>query len=195
MCARPRACTWSCRGTGSSPATGIILRTPTSVLFVIPWGRHWIIGTTDTAWALSKAHPAASRTDIDYVLDQVNRVLAVPLTRDDVEGVYAGLRPLLAGGVRYHLKTLPRAHRRPSGAGPGDDRRRQVHDLPADGPRRRRDAVAHGLDGKVAPSCTDQVPLAGADGYQALWNAGTCWPGRPGCMSPGSSTCSAGTAP
>ncbi len=33
------------------------------------------------------------------------------------------------------------------------------------------DAVAHGLDGKVAPSCTDSVPLAGADGYIALWNS------------------------
>jgi glycerol-3-phosphate dehydrogenase len=33
------------------------------------------------------------------------------------------------------------------------------------------DAVAHGLDGRVAPSCTDAVPLAGADGYPALWNA------------------------
>jgi glycerol-3-phosphate dehydrogenase len=40
------------------------------VLFVIPWGRHWIVGTTDTDWALDKAHPAASSTDIDYVLDQ-----------------------------------------------------------------------------------------------------------------------------
>ena len=77
-------------------STGIILRTPVSVLFVIPWGRHWIIGTTDTEWSLSKAHPAASRTDIDYVLGQLNKILAVPLTRDDVEGVYAGLRPLLA---------------------------------------------------------------------------------------------------
>ena len=28
------------------------------------------------------------------------------------------------------------------------------------------DAVAHGLDGRVAPSCTDEVPLAGADGYR-----------------------------
>ena len=28
----------------------LILRTEKSVLFVIPWGRHWIIGTTDTDW-------------------------------------------------------------------------------------------------------------------------------------------------
>jgi glycerol-3-phosphate dehydrogenase len=33
------------------------------------------------------------------------------------------------------------------------------------------DAVAHGLDGKVAPSCTDVIPLAGADGFVALWNS------------------------
>ncbi len=150
--------------------TGIILRTPVSVLFVIPWGRHWIIGTTDTDWSLDKAHPAASRSDIDYVLGQVNKVLAVPLTRDDVEGVYAGLRPLLAGESESTSK-LSREHT-------------VAHPVPglvmiAGGKyttyrlmaRDAVDAVAHGLDGKVAPSCTENIPLAGADGYQALWNA------------------------
>ena len=87
--------------------TGIIMRTPSSVLFIIPWGRHWIIGTTDTDWTLDKAHPAASRADIDYVLAQVNRVLAVPLTREDVAGVYAGLRPLLAGESDIDLAAVP----------------------------------------------------------------------------------------
>ena len=67
------------------------------MLFVIPWGRHWIIGTTDTPWDLDKAHPAASRADIDYLLGHVNAVLREPLTHEDVEGVYAGLRPLLSG--------------------------------------------------------------------------------------------------
>src|SRR5690349_3544291 len=55
--------------------TGLILRTEKSVLFVIPWGRHWIIGTTDTEWDLDKAHPAASSSDIDYVLERANAVL------------------------------------------------------------------------------------------------------------------------
>jgi glycerol-3-phosphate dehydrogenase len=77
--------------------TGLILRTPTSVLFVIPWGEHWIIGTTDTPWKLDRAHPAASSADIAYLLDQVNRVLTRPVTADQIVGVYAGLRPLLAG--------------------------------------------------------------------------------------------------
>jgi glycerol-3-phosphate dehydrogenase len=151
-------------------STGIILRTPVSVLFVIPWGRHWIIGTTDTDWSLDKAHPAASRNDIDYVLGQLNKFLAVPLTRDDVEGVYAGLRPLLAGESESTSK-LSREHT-------------VAHPVPglvliAGGKyttyrvmaRDAVDAVAHGLDGKVAPSCTDSVPLAGADGFIALWNS------------------------
>ena len=77
--------------------TGMILRTEKSVLFIIPWGRHWIIGTTDTDWDLDKAHPAATSADIDYVLEHVNSVLNSPLTRADVQGVYAGLRPLLSG--------------------------------------------------------------------------------------------------
>ena len=33
------------------------------------------------------------------------------------------------------------------------------------------DAVVHALDWRAPPSCTDRVPLAGADGYLALWNA------------------------
>jgi glycerol-3-phosphate dehydrogenase len=77
--------------------TGILLRTDASVLFVIPWDRHWIIGTTDTPWSLHKAHPAASRSDIDYLLGWANTALTTELLADDVVGVYAGLRPLLRG--------------------------------------------------------------------------------------------------
>src|SRR3546814_9053860 len=47
---------------------GLICRTPTSVLFVIPWGDFWLVGTTDTDWNLDLAHPAASAADLDYLL-------------------------------------------------------------------------------------------------------------------------------
>jgi glycerol-3-phosphate dehydrogenase len=151
-------------------STGIILRTPLSVLFVIPWGRHWIIGTTDTDWSLDKAHPAASRSDIDYVLGQVNRVLRVPLSRDDVEGVYAGLRPLLSGESDETSK-LSREHTVASPV-PGlvmiAGGKYTTYRVMA---RDAVDAVAHGLDGRVPRSCTDQVPLVGAEGFQALWNS------------------------
>jgi glycerol-3-phosphate dehydrogenase len=32
------------------------------------------------------------------------------------------------------------------------------------------DAAVHGLGRSVAPSCTERVPLLGAEGYPALWN-------------------------
>ena len=90
--------------------TGFITKTEKSVLFVIPWGRHWIIGTTDTAWNLDKAHPAASRADIDYLLAHVNTILREPLDHDDVEGVYAGLRPLAARASREPTSKISREH-------------------------------------------------------------------------------------
>ena len=75
--------------------SGIVLRTPRSVLFLIPWGDHWLIGTTDTEWDYDRAHPAASSADIAYILEHANAALERPLTRADILGVYVGLRPLL----------------------------------------------------------------------------------------------------
>jgi glycerol-3-phosphate dehydrogenase len=150
--------------------TGLILRTEKSVLFVIPWGRHWIVGTTDTDWDLDKAHPAASSADIDYLLEHVNSVLAVPLSRDDVQGVYAGLRPLLAGESeatsqlsREHTVAHPVPGLVVVAGGKYTTYRVMAKDAV--------DAAVHGLDRRVAECCTEEVPLAGAEGYYALWNA------------------------
>lgn len=149
--------------------TGLILRTEKSVLFVIPWGRHWIVGTTDTDWELHKAHPAASRTDIDYVLEHVNQVLAQPLTHEDVEGVYAGLRPLLAGESestsklsREHSVAVPVPGLVAVAGGKYTTSRVMGKDA--------IDAAARGIDRQVPPSATHETELLGADGYRALWN-------------------------
>jgi glycerol-3-phosphate dehydrogenase len=150
--------------------SGLILRTPTSVLFVIPWGRHWIIGTTDTDWSLDKAHPAASGRDIDYLLDHVNRVLVTPLSREDVEGVYAGLRPLLAGESET-TSALSRehvvGHPTPGLVVVAGGKYTTYRVMAADAV----DEVARGLDARVPPSCTERIPLLGAEGYAAAWNS------------------------
>ncbi|OII70522.1 glycerol-3-phosphate dehydrogenase/oxidase [Streptomyces sp. CC77] len=150
--------------------TGLILRTEKSVLFVIPWGRHWIVGTTDTDWDLDKAHPAASSADIDYLLERVNSVLAVPLTRDDVQGVYAGLRPLLAGESdatsklsREHTVAHPVPGLVVVAGGKYTTYRVMAKDAV--------DEAVHGLDRRVAACVTEDVPLLGAEGSRALWNA------------------------
>ena len=149
--------------------TGLILRTEKSVLFVIPWGRHWIIGTTDTDWELDKVHPAASSTDINYILDHVNAVLRTPLGPDDVEGVYAGLRPLLAGESeqtsklsREHSVGQPVPGLTVIAGGKYTTYRVMAKDAV--------DVARRGMSASVPDSVTERLALLGADGYEALWN-------------------------
>jgi glycerol-3-phosphate dehydrogenase len=149
---------------------GLISRTEKSVLFVIPWGSHWIIGTTDTDWNLDLAHPAASRSDIDYLLEHLNRLVTTPLTHEDIQGVYAGLRPLLSGESdatsqlsREHAVVTPVAGLTMIAGGKYTTYRVMAKDAV--------DAALHSL-GPAAPRCvTDRIPLIGAEGFPALWNA------------------------
>jgi glycerol-3-phosphate dehydrogenase len=147
----------------------IILRTEKSVMFVIPWGNHWIIGTTDTDWNLDRAHPAATKADIDYILGTVNTVLATPLTHADIDGVYAGLRPLLAGESeetsklsREHAVAVPAPGLVAIAGGKYTTYRVMAEDA--------IDTAVQFIPARVAPSITEKVSLLGADGYFALIN-------------------------
>ncbi len=149
--------------------TGMILRTEKSVLFVIPWGTHWIVGTTDTDWTLHKAHPAASRADIDYILEHVNTVLSTPLTHDDIQGVYAGLRPLLSGESestsqlsREHAVARPQPGLISIAGGKYTTYRVMAADA--------IDAALEDVGGTRPPSVTEHIPLVGAEGYHAMVN-------------------------
>jgi glycerol-3-phosphate dehydrogenase len=149
--------------------SGLILRTEQSVLFVIPWGRHWLIGTTDTDWDLDLAHPAASATDIQYLLDRANAVLRTPLTHSDVEGVYAGLRPLLHGESEA-TSQLSREHAVGQAVAGlitvAGGKYTTYRVMAADAV----DAAARNLDKRVPRSVTADLPLLGATGFQAAWN-------------------------
>jgi glycerol-3-phosphate dehydrogenase len=147
---------------------GLILRTPTSVLFTLPWGGHWIIGTTDTDWSLDRSHPAASAHDIGYLLAQLNQVLDRPLTGADIEGVYAGLRPLLAGEddatsalSRKHAVVEPMLGLFLVAGGKLTTYRVMAADVV--------DRAVRRLGGGFRASRTAQLPLLGADGYAAMW--------------------------
>jgi glycerol-3-phosphate dehydrogenase len=148
--------------------TGLLARTEKSVLFVIPWGDHWLIGDTDTEWPYDPARPAASRADIDYLLAKVNRMLRRPLTDADIEGVFAGLRPLVAAPDADTTR-LSREHT-VSPVAPGltaiaggkyTTYRVMARDL--------IDAAAADLPFAVPRSSTEAVPLTGAAGYRERW--------------------------
>jgi glycerol-3-phosphate dehydrogenase len=158
--------------------SGLILRTEKSVLFVIPWGGHWIIGTTDTDWSLDRAHPAASTVDIDYLLAQVNRVLERPLTQADIEGVYAGLRPLLSGESeatsrlsREHAVVEPMLGLMLIAGGKYTTYRVMAADAVDVAAKRLRQLRPwREQPRQVRPSRTEEVPLLGADGFWWVWS-------------------------
>jgi glycerol-3-phosphate dehydrogenase len=151
-------------------STGMILKTEKSVLFFIPWGERWIVGTTDTDWSGDRAEPSPDTEDVDYILAAANRVLSRPLTRSDVIAVYAGLRPLVAPpekpGEGKPTTKLSREH---------------VVDVPVPGVASiaggkfttyrvmARDVIDAVLEGRDVPaSVTEKTPLLGADGLAAV---------------------------
>jgi len=153
--------------------TGMILRTEKSVLFFIPWGERWIVGTTDTDFTGDRAEPRVCAEDVDYILNAANRVLVRPLTRADVIAVYAGLRPLVepVGEVSKGAKPTTKVSRE------------HVVDVPVPGlasiaggkfttyrlmARDVVDAAVAGFDRSVPASVTEQLPLLGADGLAAV---------------------------
>jgi glycerol-3-phosphate dehydrogenase len=151
--------------------TGMILRTEKSVLFIIPWGERWIVGTTDTDFSGDRTDPVATGEDIDYILAAANRALARPLTRADVIAVYAGLRPLVvpseANGSkpttkisREHVVDVPVPGLASIAGGKFTTYRLMARDVV--------DAAVADFGREVPASVTDRVPLLGADGLAAV---------------------------
>jgi glycerol-3-phosphate dehydrogenase len=155
--------------------TGIILRTEKSVLFFIPWGERWIVGTTDTDFSGDRAEPIATQADVDYILAAANRVLVRPLTRADVIAVFAGLRPLVeaVGEVngskgakpttkvsREHVVDVPVPGLASIAGGKFTTYRLMARDVV--------DAAVAGFGRSVPSSVTDQLPLLGADGLAGV---------------------------
>lgn len=155
-------------GSAINSEVGIILKTPVSVLFVIPWEDKWIVGTTDTEYDGDRNEPLANRDDIDYILAQANRVLEPQLRYEDIIGVYAGLRPLVSKKADASTTKLSREHTvdRPApgfvsiAGGKYTTYRVMAQDV--------IDLAGKELHKEVRESTTDRLPIVGADGYNAL---------------------------
>lgn len=151
-------------------ASGLFLRTEKSVLFIVPWPHGWMIGTTDTAWHEPLRHPVPTSADIDYLLEHANNVLADKLTRDDIIGTWAGLRPLLQPGTLDASKSakVSREHTvtevAPGLVSIAGGKLTTYRVMAAD-------AVDFALgkpQAKRRPSITDRTPLLGAVGLDAV---------------------------
>ncbi len=118
--------------------TGLTIRVPGKIVFLVPWPDHWLIGTTDAPFEGPAEHPAADGWEVDHLLDTVNATMDVDLTRADVVGTYAGPAAAHRPVGRLDRQGVARApgHGRVERGRP--HRRRQVHDLPGHGARRHR---------------------------------------------------------
>src|SRR5690606_33326249 len=148
---------------------GLILQTEKSVLFVIPWSRYWVIGTNDTPWEQELQHPVATSADIDYVLVHANAVLAHPLTRDDIIGTWAGLRPLLQPGTKEGTSSA-KVSREHTVASPTPGLTVIAGGKLTTYRVMAKDAVdfAIGQRASALPSITHKIPLLGAVGLDAV---------------------------
>jgi glycerol-3-phosphate dehydrogenase len=149
-------------------AEGIILKTPVSVLFLIPWNNQWLVGTTDTPYTEDRSKPLADRSDVEYIINEANKVLKPKLKIEDVIGVYAGLRPLVSNTKDSETTKLSREHTVDRSApgfvsiagGKYTTYRVMGKDV--------IDLAAIELRRLVPDSVTNKVPIVGADGYFAL---------------------------
>ena len=144
------------------------LRIPGRVAFLVPWPRHWIVGTTDKPHTGPVDRIAATAEDVDEILGTLNGALELDLTRDDLVGTYAGLRPLIAPSGTSSTVKVSREHR-VSVEAPGLVRvsggKYTTYRVMA------RDAVDAALGGEEArrrPSRTRQLPIHGAAPRDAL---------------------------
>lgn len=154
-------------------ATAVIARTPHSVLFLLPWSEHWLVGTTDTEYVGRLDNPSVDLEDVDYLLDQANRWLVRPISRADVVGVYAGLRPLVdfrdagSGGTTQVSREHVVLHPVPGLVAIAGGKYTTYRVMAAD----VIDAAVSDLPcpREVPSSATDELPLIGAEGYRAAW--------------------------
>ncbi|WP_350077901.1 glycerol-3-phosphate dehydrogenase [Parasphingorhabdus sp.] len=65
------------------------------IIFAIPYeGEHTLIGTTDEPWSYAEGDAKISDGEIGYLCDAASEYFEIPVTRDDIQWTYSGVRPL-----------------------------------------------------------------------------------------------------
>jgi len=85
------------------------------VMFAVPWLGKTILGTTDTPRDDIVREPAPFKAEVDFILRESARYLALAPTRADVRSVWVGLRPLVrdmrqGGDDAGDTKAISREH-------------------------------------------------------------------------------------
>ena len=140
---------------------GMTLRIPGRVVFVVPWPNHWVIGTTDHEDDRALDRPTALDQDVDELLGVVNDRMTLDLSRDDILGTYAGLRPLVGefGGSTVKASREHKVTTDPSGVVRIGGGKYTTYRVMA---RDTIDAALGRADTRSRPSRTADLPVVGA---------------------------------
>ena len=80
------------------------------VIFVIPWQRRLLVGTTDEECDLTEKDVLLEKDDVDYLLKYVHRYFSKTFKSDQIRSGFGGLRPLLQADPTSDSKSLVRDH-------------------------------------------------------------------------------------
>jgi glycerol-3-phosphate dehydrogenase len=96
---------------GNCNALSYLVQKDGRLMFLIPWGKFSIIGTTDTDYRGRPEDLTVEASDVDYTLDAFNHSFpTAKLTDADIVSAYVGLRPLVAENAATESK-VSREHR------------------------------------------------------------------------------------
>ncbi|CAN5730693.1 glycerol-3-phosphate dehydrogenase [soil metagenome] len=138
-------------------------------VFVVPWGDLTYIGTTDTDYDGPLDDPACTEEDVDYLLRAMK---FTGITRADVVGTWAGLRPLVNSGGSGKTADLSRRHKvNPSASGVvtiTGGKLTTYREMAADTVDAVLDHLGSSVEGIAKRSRTKKLRLRGAEGYDAV---------------------------
>jgi glycerol-3-phosphate dehydrogenase len=149
-------------------------------IFVVPWagadgtlggeGGFTYIGTTDTDFDGEIDDPQCTAEDIDYLLGAMNDALTTPLSRTDVLGSWAGLRPLVREASPGKTADLSRRHRvTTSDSGMvtvTGGKLTTYREMAQDAVDIVVDQLAERVGRRIRKSPTAKLPLRGAEGWE-----------------------------
>jgi glycerol-3-phosphate dehydrogenase len=143
----------------------------------VPWGDLTYIGTTDTDYAGPLDDPPCTAEDIDYLLRAINGAIEGEISRDDIVGTWAGLRPLVQDATSERTADLSRHHRvRASDTGlitVTGGKLTTYREMAADSVDEVHGLLGDRVRGRVKRRCpTKKLALRGAAGYEAVLERG-----------------------
>jgi len=90
--------------------TGLLKTADGRVLFAVAWHDCVIVGITDTPLTEKSLEPRALESEVDFIMEHAAKYLTKDREPEDVQSIFAGLRPLVSSGDSSDTAAISRDH-------------------------------------------------------------------------------------